>query len=42
MKRVFARIGRDLPTMVNLLKQAAEADGDPFAALEGLVEGKKG
>lgn len=42
LRKVFARIGRDLSRMVLLFKRAAEAEGDPFDALERWVEGKKG
>ncbi|MFQ5915585.1 MAG: aminopeptidase [Nitrospinota bacterium] len=41
MREVFDRIGRDLPKMVSLLKQAAEAEGDPFEALERLAKEEK-
>lgn len=37
MRRIFDRIGRDLPKMVSLIKRAAEAEGDPFEALERLA-----
>ncbi len=37
MRRIFDRIGRDLVKMVGLLKRAAEAEGDPFEALERLA-----
>ncbi len=36
MRRIFEDIGRDLPRMVDLLKRAAEAERDPFEALERL------
>ncbi|MFQ5691561.1 MAG: aminopeptidase [Nitrospinota bacterium] len=40
MRRIFDRIGRDLPRMVGLLKRAAEAGGDPFDALERMAKEK--
>lgn len=36
MRRIFENIGRDLPRMIDLLRRAAEAEGDPFEALEWL------
>ena len=37
LKEIFHRIGRDLPKMVRILRQAAEAEGDPYEALDRLA-----